>query len=330
MAEAPTGASSVEKSTDDALDPEKAKRQARMSKALGAALLKHKVDELERNMDNFTFSRDHRLYQSGDQSGISRGGRGRPGGETSRGRPRFQRGVPERSEAEDTGTARRLRKRVVDVSVLLSSLPVVKQWVRDGRYQVVIPLDAIATLDVLKKASPTLATLAREATRYLEGQFARNASSRQARLIAQSESESLPWEEVNSSFQAHIAPPIIIPEEDGPPPLPTPDDVPRHCRPAIQCALHLGVPMYVTLPLDNSFVTDDHFARASGQGLVSWGPAFGIEVKVVTAHDLDSAKVAAKEWQKRQVAEAQVERGRGRGQGRGQSERARGRILFVP
>lgn len=85
---------------------------------MGAAFLAHQVTQLERSVDSITFSRDARLY---DPSSASRRGRG-PGSGGGRG-----------------GTKREVR--VLDASALVHALPLLKKWIREDRYQLVVPLE---------------------------------------------------------------------------------------------------------------------------------------------------------------------------------------------
>jgi hypothetical protein len=89
-----------------------------MSKAMGAAFLAHQVAGLERSVESITFSRDSRLY---DPSSASRRGRGAAGGS---GRAGAKREV-----------------RVLDASALVHALPLLKKWIREDRYQLVVPLE---------------------------------------------------------------------------------------------------------------------------------------------------------------------------------------------
>ncbi|KAG2113505.1 uncharacterized protein F5147DRAFT_770721 [Suillus discolor] len=64
---------------------------------------------------------------------------------------------------------------VVDASVLVHALHQVKKWCRDGRDEIVIvPLEALNTLDLLKKGTSPLAQRARSASRILEAQVGTN------------------------------------------------------------------------------------------------------------------------------------------------------------
>ncbi|GAA5832160.1 hypothetical protein JCM11251_004262 [Rhodosporidiobolus azoricus] len=218
-----------------------AQKRERQSKALGAAFLAHQVSELEHKVDTLTFSRDPRVYNAGGRGGRggAAGGKGAAGG------------------------ARQGKReiRVVDASVLVHALPVLKRWVREDTYQLVVPLSALSTLDLLKKASPPLADASRLATLFLETQFniARQLSAAfppaeadaRIRLRPQKEGEEMPWVEVEKKWNVpegwevelpegvELPPPEVEEGEEPPPlPLPTANDIPRHLRSTLQCALH--------------------------------------------------------------------------------------------
>jgi hypothetical protein len=103
-------------------------QRERLSKAMGAAFLSHQVAQLERSVDSITFSRDSRLYDP--DSGGGRSGRGR-GGSAGRG--------GKAGSGNGRGGGKR-ETRVVDASALVHALPVLKRWVREDAYQLVVPL----------------------------------------------------------------------------------------------------------------------------------------------------------------------------------------------
>lgn len=116
---------------------------------------------------------------------------------------------------------------------------------------------------MLKRAPEPLHGQARDATRFLEGQlaiahqiqsaFSSEHAEARIRLRAQTTAEELPWPEVQKLFAVppdwvvQLPDGVELPpiEEDGetpPPPLPSPtaDDIPRHLRGALQCALYFA------------------------------------------------------------------------------------------
>ncbi|KAK4332423.1 hypothetical protein RTBOTA2_000577 [Rhodotorula toruloides] len=230
-------------------DEQKKERQQR---ALGAAFLAHQVSELEKSVDTLAFSRDPRLYGRGGGRGRGRGGRGGGSNES-------------RQDKREV--------RVVDASALVHVLPVLKRWIREDRYQLVVPLSALSTLDLLKKAPNPLHDLARDATRFLEGQldiarqiqaaFSPADADARTRLRAQRQSEEMSWSEVEKLFKIPEGwvvelpdeievPPSVEGEEPEPLPLPTATDIPRHLRSTIQCILHFHSSARTTSPSDNS------------------------------------------------------------------------------
>ena len=196
-------------------------QREKQSKALGAAFLAHQVQQLESRVDHLSFSRDHYRSTGGSSRG---GGRGRGGARGGGASNSSQRPDQPRKDKEI---------RIVDASVLVHALPLLKKWVREDRYQFIVPLSgqfslsspllplilpkltridtALSTLDILKKSPQPLHDLAREATRFLETQFniARQISSSSSslspdssriRLRAQASNEELPWSKVEELF----------------------------------------------------------------------------------------------------------------------------------
>ncbi|GAA5834249.1 hypothetical protein JCM9279_004256 [Rhodotorula babjevae] len=226
-------------------------KRDRQSKALGAAFLAHQVSQLEKSVDTLAFSRDPRLYAPGARGRGGRGGRasGSGGGPSGHGRAAQPRQV-----------------RVVDASALVHALPVLKRWVRDDSFQLVVPLSALSTLDLLKKAPNPLHDLARDATRFLETQldisrqihaaFSAPDADARTRVRPQAQGEELPWPEVERLFVVPADWVVELPDgvelpppyrrdgadDDGaepePLPLPTANDIPVHLRSTLQCILY--------------------------------------------------------------------------------------------
>lgn len=159
----------------------------------------------------------------------------------------------------------------------MHALPLLKRWIRQDRYQLVVPLSgpspfslfhsalysllstpALSTLDLLKRAPNPLHDLARDATRFLEGQldiarqiqaaFSPADADARTRLRAQRQNEEMPWSEVERLFRVPEGWVVELPEgievplpaegeEPEPLPIPTANDIPRHLRPMIQCIL---------------------------------------------------------------------------------------------
>lgn len=238
----------------------------------------------------------------------------------------------------------------------------------------VAPPPALSTLDELKRAPNPLHDLAAEATRFLESQFnianqisatlptkplGKGEADPRIRLRAQAASEEWTWAEVEGRWKV---PEDYVPlleggkeelDEEGhpiPPRLPSPNDVPRNLRSAIQCVLYFLAPKSPTsnttslvvyntsstpyqpqprisppsLPSSNEpFRSNgtrpapppvDYLTRSSGDAIAYWCETF-LQVPVQVARK--EAVVMAREWAKAQAASKEArDRGRGRG-GRG-------------
>lgn len=82
---------------------------------------------------------------------------------------------------------------VVDASVLVHALYQLKKWSRDGRKEIIIvPLEALNTLDLLKKGTSSLAQRARAASRVLEAQVGTNP-----RVRVQNDEAFVLWDKIS-------------------------------------------------------------------------------------------------------------------------------------
>ncbi|KAH9946747.1 hypothetical protein B0H21DRAFT_808516 [Amylocystis lapponica] len=164
--------------------PAIASNKLAMSRALGAAFLNHQVEQLEKTVTNSGPGngnwRERRLAPAHNHNGSP---------EFKRARAAPAKGAKRRDAdgSDYNGGEEKIRRRddyrvqkdadivVVDASVLVHALPQVKKWCRDGREEVlIVPLEALNTLDLLKKGTSTLAQRARAASRILEAQVGTN------------------------------------------------------------------------------------------------------------------------------------------------------------
>ncbi|KAF8532164.1 hypothetical protein JB92DRAFT_3080771 [Gautieria morchelliformis] len=174
-----------------------------MSRALGAAFLSHQVEQLEK-----TVGRESRSTASNnwrERSGQLVGGRGGKRGGAAHaqghqgGRKKERKDGREvakpREQSEPSGSTELEKDAdtiVVDASVLVHALGQVKKWCKDGRQEVIlIPLEALNTLDLLKKGSSPLAQRARAASRILESQVGTNP-----RIRVQRDDAFVLWDEI--------------------------------------------------------------------------------------------------------------------------------------
>ncbi|KAF9233261.1 hypothetical protein BU15DRAFT_54118 [Melanogaster broomeanus] len=186
-----------------------------MSRALGAAFLSHQVEQLEKSVVRGPGSgnwRDRRQPQTdmgngdGNRRGnaISHGVKQRPTSgyrparehterEKEHGEMKHREKDRPRRSSEDVRSEKDADLVVVDASVLVHALHQVKKWCREGREEiVVIPLEALNTLDLLKKGSSLLAQKARTASRILEAQVGTNS-----RIRVQRDDAFVPWDKID-------------------------------------------------------------------------------------------------------------------------------------
>ncbi|CUA74345.1 hypothetical protein RSOLAG22IIIB_05507 [Rhizoctonia solani] len=199
------------------LDPQVDRNRTSMSRALGAAFLSHQVAELERNAGN-----------QRNKAPRGRGGRPRrsdrdredydPDFDRARTKATFGinntpadedswRRRPQSSDDTASESASPPRPRiplghhnrntpladviVVDASVLIYALGAVQRWCHDGQTQVVIPLEALNTLDVLKSGTNQTAVRSRAASRVLEEEVGNNP-----RIRVQRDDAFVPWDSI--------------------------------------------------------------------------------------------------------------------------------------
>ncbi|KIY43204.1 hypothetical protein FISHEDRAFT_78707 [Fistulina hepatica ATCC 64428] len=163
-----------------------------MSRALGAAFLNHQVEQLEKSVEGNWRERAAKIKSSDFRSGNGRAGddgfdntrprrgnRGSKKGGHEKNRDRQTKRSNGRASAEEDIPLPPDETRIVviDVSLLIHSLPLVKRWATSKdkeAFVLVIPLEALNTLDMLKKGSSALAQRARGASRMLEEQVGVN------------------------------------------------------------------------------------------------------------------------------------------------------------
>jgi len=181
-----------------------------MSRALGAAFLSHQVEQLEKTVSDVGPGagnwRDRRTPNNR--------GHNHPDGKRSRMQPAQPRrrdgdNLEMGDEPDRKGPGRDVKEPkdadvvVIDASVLVHALTQVRKWCRDGREEIIIvPLEALNTLDLLKKGMSSLAQRARAASRVLEAQVGTNP-----RIIVQRDDAFVLWDSI---FDNH--PPAGSPE----------------------------------------------------------------------------------------------------------------------
>ncbi|PPR06267.1 hypothetical protein CVT24_000886 [Panaeolus cyanescens] len=201
-----------------------------MSRALGAAFLNHQVEQLEKTVSsngpasgNWRERKSNYNHQGHGHSAPTKRGPNSPGGPVvhrkkasgeSRDRmtqpgldkPNRDRQVedvtaiqaPRRNSEEEDRKGKDADVVVVDASVLLHALYKVKRWCKDGRQEVlIVPLEALNTLDLLKKGTSTPAQKARAASRFLEAQVGVNP-----RIRVQRDDAFVLWDKIQLSEDA--------------------------------------------------------------------------------------------------------------------------------
>ncbi|KAN0063233.1 hypothetical protein ACQY0O_004397 [Thecaphora frezii] len=181
-------------------DEQRAERQARLSKAMGAMFLQDKVERLERDVQAAPFSRGmarsrsgpnhaHRLAQPSAPPFNPEGGI-RILTRSSTG-PGMDRTLTEPIAARPSSSRSQPNKvYLLDTSVLIYSLRSVHEWLKDPQVQIIIPLEAINNLDLLKKGHDPVNSAARKATRFLEERMsAESWSQGSAGLFCQRDDE---------------------------------------------------------------------------------------------------------------------------------------------
>jgi len=255
-----------------------------MSRALGAAFLSHQVEQLERSVSEKDQARNRQSF----------GGRGRPRADSRSKRYKETRRSREENTAVIPDKPRNDRKEVdadvliTDASILIYGLSHLKRWSRDGREKiVVVPLEALNTLDSLKKGSTATARLARAASRFLEQQVGNND-----RVRVQRDDAFVPWEELSNKSEVTDPEAAAPAGKDGEAPATEP--APEWLRRILCCVaferkefgkthpdgkvfLATSTPPETGSPVYNPALKYD---RASGTLIRSW--ANGISIPVIT------------------------------------------------
>ncbi|KAJ7844638.1 hypothetical protein B0H13DRAFT_126493 [Mycena leptocephala] len=170
-----------------------------MSRALGAAFLNHQVEQLEKSAASGNWrsrapnpqASSKRVQQPGNNATIATTTKPSPRKKTG-GVLIIPRDTPPVSVRRSMEEEKDADVVVVDASVLVHALHQVKRWCRDGREEIVIvPLEALNTLDLLKKGTSALAQRARAASRILEAQVGTNP-----RIRVQQDDAFVPWDTI--------------------------------------------------------------------------------------------------------------------------------------
>ncbi|EIW53008.1 uncharacterized protein TRAVEDRAFT_53425 [Trametes versicolor FP-101664 SS1] len=180
-------------------DAKVAPNKLAMSRALGAAFLNHQVEQLEKTVHtggNWRGRRSPETWRGETKRTVSGPGpkimRRRNDDGEDRPRAESETAVREDRRSEERKVQKDADVVVVDATVLVHGLYHIKKWCREGREEVIIiPLEALNTLDLLKKGTTVLAQRARAASRILEAQVGTNP-----RIRVQQDDAFVPWDNI--------------------------------------------------------------------------------------------------------------------------------------
>ncbi len=159
-----------------------AQRQARLAEAMGKLFLQDRVAKMEEEANTLEFKR-HASNRQADKS-----------------RSNSQR-TPAKTPARTRAPApTQLAVRIIDASLLIYALRTLHEWIKEERYMLVIPLEALNVLDVLKKGDAPINIAARKATRFLDERITSHNPSPKGEpgMVAQGEKESVSWSDIVS------------------------------------------------------------------------------------------------------------------------------------
>ncbi|UZJ51641.1 hypothetical protein CBS101457_000961 [Exobasidium rhododendri] len=163
-----------------------------LCRAMGTLFLQHRVDKLQGDVDQLQHrkeeggsSRKDKCSWGGGWKGGCRsknalngqGGRRSPPSTNAESNGLFGAGKSSPKSSSSTsntkheGSTNAKKIVVADVSLLIYSLRTIHNWLKEGDCRVVIPMEALRTLDVLKKGDHYLNLVARKATRFLDERF---------------------------------------------------------------------------------------------------------------------------------------------------------------
>ncbi|KAK7018447.1 PINc domain-containing protein [Favolaschia claudopus] len=273
-----------------------------MSRALGAAFLNHQVEQLEKSAASGNWrsrgppaspqSSPKRQPYSASTNNNKSSLRGKKnGGGNTFVISKDSASSTQRRSVEEPNAEKDADVVIVDASVLVHALHQVKRWCRDGREEVVIvPLEALNTLDLLKKGTSPLAQRARAASRILEAQVGTNL-----RIRVQRDDAFVPWDAI--AFAQSTT-------GDSSPAADLPADDPEWVRRTVCCArwelddaasyskagsndprtvciavlANTPTPPPPTNPDSAADIPNKHEARASGTLVAHWAARAGLTV----------------------------------------------------
>lgn len=270
----------------DESSQQKAERQARLSHAMGVMYLQDQVDKLGQAPPSRGL-RQSKSVPTADLPHPTHTGRPKSRALTGPG-PTLD--PPPSAARTDDGAS---KIRLVDASVLIFALRSVHNWTRDRSTCVIIPLEAINTLDLLKKGDEPINLAARKATRWLEEKMSISTQEGDAMLthplpgiFPQKESFRLTPTQIEKA-RANTASSSSAESGD----MFSAAEAPRYLRELLSaclfCQQAAGVEFKVAIAYPPSHIQEQlmeekqgYLNRTDGRATEAWLDAYGIPVEV--------------------------------------------------
>ncbi|WVO13270.1 hypothetical protein L204_100883 [Cryptococcus depauperatus] len=265
-------------------------RQAALQKALSTAYLNHQIAELESKVKSASIN----PLNLPTASPVVESGRVKPQGNVdAKASPvrQYQRdpnddlGRPDDVDSEEEG-GKDWRVVVVDISALMWAKNAVKRLVSKG-WEVIVPLGALHTLDLLKKGNNPSAVAARQAARYIEHAVRfHSILSNDPVLAIQSDTNYKRGRGVRVQRQDETLPVSCMLDEMALPPMNGEEDLPKWVEGVFGCVAFFKTIM----DAEEKEWDHDEFDRERGPILYVANPPVFVEVAQGGAEPTPSAR----------------------------------------